>query len=151
MQRACTKKLLTCLPCLCVCLCSLILARQIYSQVRPVGPELQRGFILCVKVSLRFAKEGSAQITKDSKFKLIDLDVNMIINPDDCQKRQVSLVRTGPRRNCVGFHWCNWAGLSGGIGSHGSGASHKPRPDSGNMGISKLSASQANSAFICLG
>ena len=114
-------------------------------------PELRRGFIgfiLCVKVSPRFAKEGSNQIAKDSKFKLIDLDVNMIINPDDCQKRQVSLVRTGAEEELrilvVGFHSCCWPGLSGGIGAHGSGASHKSRPDSGNMGISKLPALQAN-------
>ena len=31
----------------------------------------------------------SPKLTEGGKFKLIDLDVTMIINPDDCQKRQV--------------------------------------------------------------
>ena len=41
----------------------------------------------------------SSQVAEGEKFKLIDLDVTLIINPDDCQTRQVITLKysNGPR------------------------------------------------------
>ena len=50
--------------------------------------------MLRVQVSPQFVKSGGIQIAKSGIFKLIDLDATLIINPDDCQKRQVSSVQT---------------------------------------------------------
>ena len=48
---------------------------------------------LPVQVARQFAKEdGSGRDVKGSIFKLIDLEATLIINPDDCQKRQVRFI-----------------------------------------------------------